>query len=211
VRRGSSLSVIGAALLAVVGCTAEHLVSGFEPPIVRSIEPSRVHGPWVPAGEAFTARTDRALDSATSVPGTPFEATVETAVRDPSGAVVVPAGATVRGHVVDVRANGPLPGIVVDFDAIDTVRGVAALHAVLRSTGAEALVPGRIANAAPNIDEVLRAPTYGSPHGGPAIGGGPRSDTLTPVTPRVHLPAGAPMRLVLVEPLIPPGTTVAPK
>lgn len=210
-RRGSPLSIAGAALLAALGCSAEQLVSGFPPPAVHTIAAGRVHGPWVPAGTAFTVRTNRALDSDVSVRGTPFEATVETALRDPSGAVVVPAGARVRGHVVDVRPTGPIPGIVVGFDAIETVKGAASLHAVVRSSGAEAIPPTGPQRGGADIDGILRAPDYGGPTGGPAIGGGPSYDTLTPEAPRVRLPAGAPVRLELVEPVIPPGTTVAPR
>ena len=63
----------------------------------------------VPQGAMLRIRINEGLDSKHSQPGTPFDAIVlNDVVAD--GAVAIPRGASVQGHVVDAKSGGVLAG-----------------------------------------------------------------------------------------------------
>lgn len=60
----------------------------------------------VPAGTTFSVRLNEALSTNTHTPGSSFTATLTEPIRASDGTLLIPAGATVRGEVVDARGSG---------------------------------------------------------------------------------------------------------
>lgn len=80
----------------------------------------------LPAGQEFDVRLQSSLSSETAMPEQRFEATTAVDITQ-DGAVLVPAGAVVRGVVTDVKRPGRIDrvgSLTLSFDQI-TVRGRA--------------------------------------------------------------------------------------
>jgi hypothetical protein len=60
----------------------------------------------LPAGTSFDVRVNEDLSSESTQQGQRFTGTLETDVVDDSGQIVVPRGAQVEGHVIDVKPSG---------------------------------------------------------------------------------------------------------
>jgi BON domain len=74
----------------------------------------------VPGGTALSVRLIDSIDSETNQVGDSFRATLDTAVTQ-DGAVVIPSGSDVRGHLVDVKSAGKFAGksiLVLQLDSI---------------------------------------------------------------------------------------------
>jgi hypothetical protein len=77
----------------------------------------------------FHVRLLDRLSSKTSHTGQSFEAVTVASVQAADGALLAPAGATVRGHVV--AANAATSTLRIQFDSIETRRGLQPLRATL--------------------------------------------------------------------------------
>jgi hypothetical protein len=94
----------------------------------------------VPAGTKIDAKTTGELSSRKNKPGDTFNAKVENDVRDPSGNVVIPAGATVNGIVVAVKPapNRRTPGtLTLAVSTIETNGKTFPVRATIDSVKAE--------------------------------------------------------------------------
>jgi len=94
----------------------------------------------VPAGTKIDAKTTGELSSRKNKPGDTFNAKVENDVRDPSGNVVIPAGATVNGTVVAVKPapNRRTPGtLTLAVSTIETDGKTFPVRATIDSVKAE--------------------------------------------------------------------------
>jgi hypothetical protein len=83
----------------------------------------------VPEGRMFHVRLLERLSSQSSHAGQSFEAITVASVQAADGARLVPAGATVRGHVI--AANAGTSTLRIKFDSIETERGLMPLRATL--------------------------------------------------------------------------------
>jgi len=82
--------------------------------------PRRVSYP-VPAGTSFAVTLDETLSTKSVRAGSSFTATLSEPIRSADGTVVIPSGATVRGHVVEAHESsraGQTPSISIAFDAV---------------------------------------------------------------------------------------------
>lgn len=138
------LALVGAAAAAMVGCARQvDVVSAGE---VASTVP--VNANSLPAGTTINARLNQALSTERSKVGDTFTLTVANDVTAQNGAVVVPAGATIRGYVraVDDSDNPTDKALLqlqfdrlsfggrnFDFDA--SVQSVATVEDRNKSTG----------------------------------------------------------------------------
>lgn len=64
----------------------------------------------IPSGTSLSIRLIDKIDSSRSQPGQTFRATLDSPLADESGAVVIPAGQDVTGHVVEAKDAGRLTG-----------------------------------------------------------------------------------------------------
>jgi carbonic anhydrase/acetyltransferase-like protein (isoleucine patch superfamily) len=74
-------------------------------PAPRSTAPRTVTS-TVPSGTTFAVSLNETLSTGTSQPGDAFTATLQEAILDADGDVMIPAGATVRGRVTRVAKSG---------------------------------------------------------------------------------------------------------
>jgi hypothetical protein len=108
-----------AALFGAIGCAHAPVVeAGGE---VAAVTPAT--GNWMPVGTTLNVRLDQSLGSSVSHASDQFTATVIDPVKALDGALVVPAGAMVFGHVTGLHA-ARIPGeqavIRLDFDSLDS-------------------------------------------------------------------------------------------
>jgi hypothetical protein len=188
-----------AALLAAMLLACSHdVVRSQAPTTVIGVSPSRVLGPYVPAGERLSASLDPTLSTTVSVPGQPFTATLETALQGSDGRILVPTGARILGHVVSTQ--GPdFPQLVLSFDTVQTPLGAAPIAARVVDVG-----ESQADRESSRVErELLSSPPTPLPPSGvpitappPAIGG------------PIVLSSGAVLRLELTRPIFPPGTLV---
>ncbi len=162
----------------------------------------RLEQPYVAARAEFVVTLEDAVPMHS---GARFRGRVDQPVRSADNEIVLPAGAAIRGEVVAVQTT-PKPSVELKFDDVETVGGPAPLSAVVanadplaspvivsgdRPPGPYVPFTGTGARSAPVTQLDVR----------PAVGGGPppqeqRGGDL--------LPRGAKLRLMLVEPLVPP-------
>jgi hypothetical protein len=92
------------------------------PPATRPAAPARPATYTLSAGTRIGMAVDDTITSRTAKPGDTFTARVQSDVRDAAGRVAIPAGATVEGTVVEVKAapNASATGTMVL--AVKTVR-----------------------------------------------------------------------------------------
>jgi hypothetical protein len=91
----------------------------------------------VPEGTRLTATLDHALGTRSSTAGEVFTAHVSQAVSS-CDADVIAKGAVMRGRVVEVQ-RGDRPQLAIAALDVDTMRGPAPLHVVIRSVAGRGL------------------------------------------------------------------------
>jgi hypothetical protein len=208
-----SRTVTAAVSLAMIaaGCTSAAVASrGAQR--VHTEDNVRVRGRFVPAGQRLTVRLDRPLDTAASRRGERFDATVQQPLFDSSGAVLVPAGAKLHGHLHSV-AGTTGERLRLRFEGIDTVLGFAPVSARIDHAAYEtyAGAPRIVAEYPAWYGGSLGAYPYpigGGPGYGAWNGGWGYYDYDVYIPREVHLPAGAIMNLTLTRPLLAPGATM---
>ena len=93
-------------------------------PVQPSAEPvTQTHE--LPAGRQITIRTNEPIDSETAVEGRGYDAQVSKALRDASGAVVIPRGSRAELVIVSASSGGRIRGasdLVLDLRSV-TIRG----------------------------------------------------------------------------------------
>ncbi|HSN99335.1 MAG TPA: hypothetical protein VLS89_13660 [Candidatus Nanopelagicales bacterium] len=191
---------LGALGLALAGCASEPAITAAEPKVVQQVPPAAVEGAYVPAGTDFVISLNQPIGTEATVPGSYFTAQVRTPIRGTDGQILVREGATVRGRVVEVDTLGA-PSLTLDFISIETVRGPAALEAIIQSAEEYAYAqPNQYWDWTPQLgyDSIL---TTGVLPVGPGLG-------YEEVERELRLPLGAELRMALTRPLLPPGTTV---
>lgn len=187
--------------LGLAGCAHEG-VHSTGPQKIEHVAANEVHGPFVPAGTEFNATMDQPLGTIDSVKGQRFTATVQTALLDDQGRVLVPAGAKLIGTVEDTH-SGDRPNIKVRFDTIQTTEGSANIDARILSAGQYAYL--------------------GPPQPEPGYGPFPYYSTFYPYAPslawgygwggyyvprELRVPQGAVLQVQLTRPLLAPGSYV---
>jgi hypothetical protein len=95
-----------------------------------------VSGDVVLPGTRLITRLDQGLSAQDSHPGKVFTATVVSPVTDPNGRPIIPSGAQVRGHVLDLRRRtGSQPALLVlEFDTLRVAGVTRPLRAALVQT-----------------------------------------------------------------------------
>ncbi|MFI5230626.1 MAG: hypothetical protein ACHQWU_16255 [Gemmatimonadales bacterium] len=146
---------LSAAALAACASTANVASSSGE---VGSVTP--VNARTLPAGASFQATLNQAIGTRSSHVGDQFTATVSSPLVASDGETVVPAGATVTGHVTGLHAGsvvGDQSVIRLDFDRLDfngrsfpfdaSVANVRVKNAVNNSGATKGAVTGAAAGA----------------------------------------------------------------
>jgi hypothetical protein len=193
-------------ILATSGCRGSRPVS---------IAPHAIIGEWVQepyvaAQVEFPITLVEPIEKRASHLPRTFRARVEYPVRSPENEIVIQTNAIVRGEIVDID-TAPFLLVKFKFNEIETVWGPTRLTATVRSAEPYALVSSAPMSNGPRFDAALYPlgtplGTETSPgHAARAVGGGPRPDASS----EVILPAGARMRLVLAQPVVPPRPTNA--
>jgi hypothetical protein len=169
----------------------------------------------VPAGTKIDAKTTGELSSRKNKPGDTFNAKVENDVRDPSGNVVIPAGATVNGTVVAVKPapNRRTPGtLTLAVSTIETDGKTFPVRATIDSVKAEyknqpinakdAAKVGVGAAAGAVVGQVISKNTKGTVIGavvGGIAGAGVAAETKDM---DIVLPDGSHFLLTVTEPMV---------
>jgi hypothetical protein len=118
-RRGRA-SVLACAALALAACATSR-TTRVESSGSVSDEVIPVNASVLPAGATLQAKLDQTLGTKQSKVGDSFTATVENTITAQNGATVVPAGATIRGHVtaLEPSKNVTDPSVIrLDFDQL---------------------------------------------------------------------------------------------
>jgi hypothetical protein len=161
------------------------------PPPARQPSPAPAPAPapaprWVtataPIGTMFAVTLNQTLSTETSRPGEAFTATLQEAIRDGMGNVVVPAGATVRGRVTQVETSGRVGETAVIKLAFESIAFGGSSHRLAgtvveanpqrshrRSTGEQAARIGAGAAAGAVLGRVIGGDTRSTVRGA-AIG-----------------------------------------
>jgi hypothetical protein len=194
------------------GCGGTAVVRATGSTRVRAVSADQIQGAYVPAGTEFVVRMNEQVSTQGSRVGQPFSATLQTPLREPGGAVLVPPGATVSGHVAGLQW-GRLPVIWLAFESIESPGGSLPLEVAVR--GAERITlrgPARVAllPSHDNVGTAIFEPTFGAPYqntlGEPNGGYGRPPFFGHPL--EAVLPPQAWIRLVLTRPLLARGSTV---
>lgn len=128
-------------------------------------------------------------------------------IQSPDGSLVVAAGAKVRGTLASV-GSPDAPLIRVQLDRIDTVAGSLPLHASVRSAEHFAWRGPPTPDTTASYVFPYGFTDYGSDERAPADSSQAEGRAL--MQPReIRVPAGAVMRLELVDPLVLPGAQLA--
>jgi hypothetical protein len=203
-------------VLAMAGCGSPPVAS-VGPRSVHHVDARRIQGAYVPEGTIFTVHLARAMDTRGSPRGTPFTARLEKPLCSATGEVLVPAGSVLHGRLASVgHANAPR--IRLDFDTVDTPAGPAPIQAAIRHAQYQIRRGSPHARVVPEsssyADDPFLYPYDRYAYGGPSrsvVGGGPGASTTQMYYPNeIQVPQGAILRLVLVRPLLPPGSTIRP-
>jgi hypothetical protein len=112
-------TAVVAATLLVCACTQPARIESSSGGDVVLSTPANAN--TLPAGATITAKLDRSLGTKSSKVGDQFTATTTEAVMAQDGATVVPAGATVYGHVTGLHSptvTGEQAVIRLDFDSL---------------------------------------------------------------------------------------------
>lgn len=166
------------------------------------------------AGTEVSASVDESLSTRHAKSGDPFTATVSESVRDRSGRVVIPAGSTISGTVVNAdpapnpRASGSL-GLAVTKVTVRgrayTIEGtVESKDTVMKGrgvTGADAAKVGGGAVIGGIAGRVLGGNKTGTIVGGLAGGAAGAAAASRSRDVDIVLPQGAGMRIRLTSPL----------
>ena len=147
--------VFSAAALAACASTANVASSSGE---VGSVTP--VNGATLPVGGSFQATLNQSIGTTSSHVGDQFTATVSSPLIASNGETVVPAGATVTGHVTGLHSGsvvGEQSVIRLDFDRLDmngrsypfdaSVSNVQAKNQVNKNGATKGAVTGAAAGA----------------------------------------------------------------
>lgn len=238
-RRGALGIGVSISMLAVVlgtnGCGSKQATAEVSPQASAMQK-----GAYVPVGTEVSARMQTGISTDTSSAGQTFSAVVLRPLRMVNGSIIVPVGATITGHVVDLDRSAVTPALRLGFDQIATASGPVNLKATLGQSQHGALAEVTIFGPGKNYDALIRgnAPRAPTP---PAIGGGPSpsSEGASPGTAEptpsggstanpsecneaengvppaaganaIRLPAGTEFSVVLTEPLVKPANPTSP-
>jgi hypothetical protein len=198
------LIVLSAAVLAACGSAVQTVA----PKDIRPAPLGPLSGPFVQAGMELQATLDQPLSTQTSRPGEIFTARVEEPLISPDGEVIVPRGAMIIGHVVKVQ-SGPAR-LVVAMDRIQTNQGPAPLQARIKHADKQSYLAGARPSGMlgdfgyPGMSTLTPSASI-VPFGPNAYG-----YTSPTVVGELRLRRGAPLRMVLTRPIVPPGTRLHP-
>lgn len=187
------------------------------PPAARPPAPTRPAAPTsysLSAGTSLGLAVSDTITSKTAKAGDAFSATVSSAVKDGSGHVVIPAGATVNGTVVEVKPapNPTSPGTMVLTVSSVSIRGqsyeigasIDSVATVMKGrgvTGGDAAKVGAGAAAGALLGRVVGKNSKGTVIGGivgGAIGAGVAAGTKDV---DIVVPAGARLVITLTRTL----------
>jgi hypothetical protein len=148
----------------------------------------------LPVGSALRVRTVDVISSEGAKEGTPFEATLASAIRDAKGAELVPSGTKVQGRVVEAEGGGAIkrPRLAVTINAIEAPERVIPIAA--NSAGAEGARGGAVKKVGAGT---LIGAAAGNVGAGAAIGG---AAVLLSGKNHIVIPAGTLVEFNLTQP-----------
>jgi len=118
--RHGRASLVALASLALAACATSR-TTRVESSGAVSDDVIPVNASVLPAGATLQAKLDQTLGTKQSKVGDTFTATVENSITAQNGATVVPAGATIHGHVtaLEPSKNATDPSVIrLDFDQL---------------------------------------------------------------------------------------------
>ena len=211
-RVARSLAAALVAASGVVGCASSDVTST-GPKTPRPAPEGSITGPFVQAGAVFGARMNGTIDTFFATPGTPFSVTIVNPLYDTSGHIAVPYGAKVYG-TVDSSGSEEYPRLGLRISSIETLSGTLPVEAAIRHAQRETWTgPARViressswnASAYLNPSDLVRGD---SPGGWAGATGAPFYGDIVKAPREVRIPDGAMVELVLVRPLVLPGSRV---
>jgi hypothetical protein len=159
--------------------------------------------PTVAAGVSFHATLDGPLSSQHASAGDRVTATLDDPLYSLEGIPIVPAGAKLHGHLLEVGREG-INRLVLQFDSVEFGGRTRALSALVTRVDFARVVPSHADDASSLSVDLY--PILPRSVAAPAVGGGP-----PPVQLPVELDAGAGIRLRLSQPLVlEPMSSTAP-
>ncbi len=179
--------------LAPTGC------GGAQPaPVAANTPPP---SPAVPSGVSFHATLDGPLSSQHASVGDRITATLDEPLRGLDGAGLVPKGAKLHGHILEVGREG-VNRLVLQFDTLEfggTERRISAQVTRIDTTRVVASHADDASSLSADVYPILPRPVAA-----PEVGGGPPPTQLP-----LELDAGAGVQLYLSQPFVldPPRPT----
>jgi len=162
----------------------------------------------VPAGSRLMMRLDENVDSAKGA-GVRFTASLEAALPDASGNVIVPAGTKVMGVIAEAKSAGRLVG-KSEVEIAFTDLNINGMLFPIQSQGVQAVGEGSGRDTARKVGAAaLVGGAFGGGSGaakGAAIGG---AAAMLTRGKQVRIPAGTLLELALVAPSRVPAPAVA--
>lgn len=150
-------------------------------------------GAYVPMAAEVDARLLTGISTDASNAGQTFSATVLQPLRMVNGGILVRAGDTLTGRVVDLDRSAMTPSLRLRFEQITTTVGVVPLHATLGQAQHGALADMSIFGPGQNFDALIRGNPPRAPTapigGGPAPTSEPSSVSRAPSSPRSAAPS----------------------
>ncbi len=147
----------------------------------------------VPSGASLHATLDGELSSEHATAGDRFTATLDDPLRALDGATLVPKGATLHGHVLEVGREG-IPRLVLQFDTVESGGHAYSIYAHVTRIESARVVPAYSTDATSVAVEVYAGGPLTLPL--PEVGGGPPAEQLP-----LQIAAGAGIELFLSQPL----------
>ncbi len=187
--RFTAMAVAATALLGATGCATS------TPPPAAAAPPSIAEAsPTVPSGRSFHASLDGPLASQHASAGDQVTATIDEPLRAVDGTMVVPKGAKLHGHILEVAREG-INRLVLRFDTIDVGGRSYAIAARVTRIESARVVASSSADA--TSDSVTVYPILPRTALAPEVGGGPPAEQLP-----LELDAGIGIKLVLSRPVV---------
>lgn len=184
----AAMTVLATTLaLPAAGCARETL-----PPLATAIAP--MPSPRVPSGVSFHATLDGPLSSLHAAVDDKITATLDEPLRSADGVNLVPAGAKLHGHILEVGREG-INRLVLQFDTLEFGGHDRAIDAqVTRLDSTRVVASHGTDPSSVSVDVYPILPRSASQQ---EIGGGPPSAQLP-----IELDAGAGVQLYLSRPFV---------
>lgn len=189
--RTSFTTMAAAALALAMGATG---CMGSEQTKAATAPSAPMPSPTVPSGISFRATLDGPLSTQHASVGDRVTATLQEPLQSLDGVILVPKGAKLHGHLLEVGREG-INRLVLQFDTVEFDGGVRSVYVqVTRIESARVAASHADDPSSVSVDVYPILPRTGA---APEVGGGPPPQQLP-----LELNAGTGFQLTLSRPLV---------